>query len=108
MERKLRAYKTYFIDFVNSLKREEAEKIYYALDLLKTQNKVSKKFVKYLREDIYELRAEYAGNIFRVFFIFDAGNIVVLFHGIKKKTQKTPEREIKKAIQLKKEYYAEK
>jgi len=94
MERKLRAYKTYFIDFVNSLKREEAEKIYYALDLLKIQNKISKKFVKYLREEIYELRAEYAGNI------------VVLFHGIKKKTQKTPEKEIKKAIQLKKEYYA--
>lgn len=28
---------------------------------------------------IYELRTEFEGNIFRTFFIFDEGNIVVLF-----------------------------
>ncbi len=32
----------------------------------------------------------------------------LLFHGFQKKTQKTPEKEINKAIQLKKEYYARK
>jgi phage-related protein len=32
----------------------------------------------------------------------------VLFNGFQKKTQKTPEREIKKAIQLKNEYYGSK
>jgi phage-related protein len=32
----------------------------------------------------------------------------MLFNGFQKKTQKTPEKEINKAIQLKKEYYAEK
>ena len=41
-----------------------------------------------------------------VFFIFDDGNVVMLFNGFQKKTQKTPEKEINKAIQLKKEYYA--
>lgn len=107
MSRKIRAYKSYFRDFIQSLKEEEAEKIFYALDLLKTQNLVSRKFVKYIREEIYELRAEYNGNIFRVFFIFDKGNIVILFNGFQKKTQKTPEKEIRKAIRLKEEYYAE-
>lgn len=32
----------------------------------------------------------------------------MLFNGFQKKTQKTPENEIEKAIQLKNEYYAEK
>ena len=32
----------------------------------------------------------------------------MLFNGFQKKTQKTPENEIEKAIKLKNEYYAEK
>ena len=42
----------------------------------------------------------------KVFFIFDDGNVVMLFNGFQKKTQKTPQSEINKAIQIKKEYYA--
>ena len=76
--------------------------------MLKTQERVNAKFVKYLRDEIFEIRAEHSGNIFRVFFIFDEGNVVMLFNGFQKKTQKTPEKEIEKAIQLKKKYYAEK
>jgi phage-related protein len=34
--------------------------------------------------------------------------VVILFNGFQKKTQKTPEKEIKKAITLKNEYYAHK
>lgn len=51
---------------------------------------------------------EYNSNIYRVFFIFDNGNIVVLFNGFQKKTQKTPKSEIDKAIKIKEEYYANK
>ena len=35
-------------------------------------------------------------------------NIVILFNGFQKKTQKTPDREIDKALKLKKEYYERK
>lgn len=105
-ERIILAYKTYFWDFIQSLTDAESRKVFYVIDMLKTQERVSTKFVKYLRDEIYELRAEHNGNIFRVFFIFDNGNVVMLFNGFQKKTQKTPEKEIKKAIQLKKEYYA--
>ena len=38
----------------------------------------------------YELRVMWESNIYRVFFIFDEGAIVVLFNGFQKKTQKTP------------------
>lgn len=48
------------------------------------------------------------GNIYRVFFIFDNGNIVVLFNGFQKKSQKTPNSEINKALKIKAEYYGSK
>ena len=53
-------------------------------------------------------KCTYNGYIYRALFIFDDGNIVMLFNGFKKKTQKTPSKEIEKALELKKEYYAAK
>ena len=93
---------------ISSLRKEEARKIYYILDMLKVQERVSSKFVKYLCEELYEIRAEYGGKIFRVFFIFDDGNIVILFNGFQKKTKKTPHSEIEKALKIKEEYYESK
>ena len=53
-------------------------------------------FIKFIRDGVYE---------FRIFFIYDGDTVVVLFNAFKKKTQKTPDNEIKKAIKLKEEYY---
>ena len=72
--------------------------------LLQTQERLPSKFVKHIRDGLYELRIEWSGNIYRIFFCFDKGNIVILFNGFQKKTQKTPEKEIKKALKLKAEY----
>ena len=93
---------------METLKEKEQEKIQYGLMLLKSQDRLPKKFVKLVRDGIYELRTEYGGNIYRVFFIFDEGEIVVLFNGFQKKTQKTPQNEIEKAIKIKEAYYADK
>ena len=108
MKRKVHTYGGYFETFMDTLKEKEQEKILYGILLLKTQDRIPKKFVKLVRESIYELRTEYGGNIFRVFFIFDEGDIVVLFNGFQKKTQKTPQNEIEKAIKIKEAYYADK
>lgn len=108
MERKIRAYKSYFTDFISSISEIEARKVFYVLDMMKIQERLSTKFVKYIENGIFELRAEHGGNIFRVFFIFDEGNIVLLFNGFQKKSQKTPQKEIELANRLKNEYYAEK
>ena len=51
---------------------------------------------------------EYNSNIYHVFFIFDDGLIVVLFNGFQKKTQKTPQAEIEKALKIKEAYYGDK
>ncbi|MBR4677563.1 MAG: type II toxin-antitoxin system RelE/ParE family toxin [Bacteroidales bacterium] len=108
MNRTILTYGGYFEAFMESLQEKEREKIQYGLLLLKTQNRLSTKFVKHIKDGVYELRTEYAGNIYRVFFIFDDGNIVVLFNGFQKKTQKTPQNEIDKALKIKEEYYADK
>ena len=85
--------------------QKEREKIDYGLILLKTQDRLPQKFVKHIKDGIYELRTEYNGNIYRTFFIFDKDQIIVLFNGFQKKTQKTPKNEIEKAIKIKNEYY---
>ena len=108
IERKIRTYGGYFEAFMETLTEKEQDKVQYGLLLLKTQERLSAKFVKIVREGIFELRTEYNGNIYRVFFIFDNGNIVVLFNGFLKKTQKTPDSEIEKAIKIKEAYYADK
>ena len=50
---------------------KEQQKVTYGLLLLKTLEKIPTKFVKHIREGIYELRTEYNGNIFRVFLTME-------------------------------------
>ena len=107
-ERRILVYKDYFLTFYRALEAGAQKKIDYVLDVLKMQDRVSEKFVKYIKDGLYEIRASYNGNIYRAFFIFDEGNIVMLFNGFQKKTQKTPSKEIDRALELKKEYYAAK
>lgn len=48
------------------------------------------------------------GVIFRIFCFFDEGKLVVLANGFQKKMQKTPKKEIEKALKIKEEYYEDK
>lgn len=107
MRRSIYTYGGYFEDFLASVSKGVQKKIKYALLLLQTQERLPTKFVKLIREGIYELRIGYESNIYRIFFIFDKGNIVVLFNGFQKKSQKTPSNEIEKAIKIKEAYYAQ-
>ena len=63
MERKIRAYKNYFTDFITSIGEIEARKVFYVLDMLKMQERLSTRFVKHIEDGIFELRAEHGGNI---------------------------------------------
>ena len=105
MERKIIYFGDYFNDFIKSLNKDVREKIDYVLDMLKRVKRLNPKFIKHIKDGLFELRIEWEGNIYRVFFVFDEGNIVVLFNGFQKKSQKTPIKEIEKALRIKKEYY---
>lgn len=102
------AYKGYFSDFIKKLSDDEVRKIQRALDLFKVEELMPRHFIKYIRDGVYEFRVTCKGNEFRIFFIYDGNTIVVLFNAFKKKTQKTPDNEIRKAIRLKEEYYGTK
>lgn len=103
--KKIITYKHYFSDFISTLSMDECNKIRRALDLFKVEDKIPRHFIKFIRDGIYEFRVNYGNNEFRIFFIYDGDTIVVLFNAFKKKTQKTPDKEITKAIRLKEEYY---
>lgn len=105
MERKIIYFGDYFKDFIESLNTDVREKIDYVLDMLKRLKKINPKFIKHIRDGLFELRVAWNGNIYRVFFIFDKGNIVVLFNGFQKKSKNTPRREFEKALRIKNEYY---
>ncbi len=48
-------------------------------------------------EEIWECRIQLGSNAYRIFCFFDGHSVVILTHGLIKKTQKTPQREIKRA-----------
>lgn len=106
MRRTVIAFGKYYNEFVATLSEKEISKLKYILLLLETTDRMPVKFMKYIRDELYELRMEYSGNIYRLFFIFDERQIVVLFNGFHKKTEKTPPKEIEKALQIKNDYYA--
>ena len=105
MKRRIITFGRYFKEFVEKLTVKEREKIDYGLVLLKTQDRLPTKFVKHFLAKIRSSRKIDNGNIYRVFFVFDEGAIVVLFNGFHKKTQKTPKGELEKALRIKDEYY---
>ena len=108
MNRRIRTYGSYFQAFAQTLDDDVLRKIDYLLQLLKSEERLSARFVKMVSDGLFELRISVKGNIYRLFFIFDEGDIVILLNGFQKKTQKTPRKEIDKALKIKAMYYADK
>ncbi len=107
IERQIIFHDHYFQDFYIEQTEKVREKIGYVFRVIKTVDKIPEKFLKHLEgtDGLYEIRIELGSNIYRVFCCFDEGNLVVLFNGFQKKTQKTPRQEIQMAEKLKTEYF---
>ena len=107
MNREIIFHENHFIEFYQVQNDKVKEKIKYVLELIKQVEKVPEKFLKHLTntDGLYEIRIEYQSNIYRIFCCFDKGKLVVLFNAFQKKTQKTPKKEIEKAIKLMDEYF---
>ena len=109
-ERQIVFHRHYFQDFYLEQSDKVREKIGYVFRVVKTVDKVPEKFLKHLEgtEGLYEIRIEVGSDTYRIFCCFDRGNLVVLFNGFQKKSQKTPKQEIELAEKLKKEYFTSK
>ncbi|MCX6251773.1 MAG: type II toxin-antitoxin system RelE/ParE family toxin [Bacteroidetes bacterium] len=107
VERKIIFHGSYFADFYLEQSTRVQEKIEFVLRIIRQVERVSKKFLSPIEDTngLYEIKVEYSSNIYRIFCCFDEGNTVVLFNGFQKKTQKTPLKEIEKALKLKRAYF---
>ncbi|MBL0181010.1 MAG: type II toxin-antitoxin system RelE/ParE family toxin [Chitinophagaceae bacterium] len=110
MLRQVYFYKNYFFDFIKMLDPGAVEKIEWTIALLQSLNHIPEKYFKHIsgRKGLYELRCEWMGNIYRVFCFFDQGNFVVITSGFQKKDQRTPKKEIEKALRIMNDYFHEK
>lgn len=90
-------------EFVDSLDDKAAARIDAFIERLRVYgNRMQGKFVKKLREGIFELRIKEFDRIFRVLFFYQPGMLIVITSGFQKKTQETPPGEIVRAQQLRK------
>lgn len=110
MSRKIIFHENHFIEFYQKQDEKVKVKIQYVLELIKQVDRVPDKFLKHLTgtDGLYEVRVEYQSNIYRIFCCFDEGKLVILFNGFQKKDQKTPKRELEKALKLMNEYFDQK
>ena len=96
--------------FLFSLPDKVQKKITY--NLLKVEGgEIDRELFKKLdNSEIWEFRTLFNGNSYRLFAFWDTedGALVLATHGLVKKTQKTPKREIAKAEAIRKEYFERK
>lgn len=106
-KRQIVYFKNYFKTFFDSQNERVKEKIDYVFFLITIAERIPRKFFQYIEgtDGLFEIKIEFEGNIFRVFCCFDEGKLVVLFNGFQKKSQKTPTKELDKALKIKKEYF---
>lgn len=105
MIREIITFESHFEDFLTTLNQKVVDKIDYIFGIIETQERISEKFLKHLESGLFEIRVEYQSNIYRIFCCFDEGKLVVLFNGFQKKDQKTPRKEIEKALKIMADYY---
>ena len=110
MVRKIVAFKENFITFYKLQDSKTQEKIEYVFDLVRYEQYVPAKFFQSIDDfdGIFEIRIITTFKSIRILCFFDKGNLVVLTNCFLKKSQKTPKKEIRLAVKLKKEYMIKK
>ena len=103
-------YKSFYLDFFETLKPDVKRKFNWTLKLISTIERVPVKYFNHMENTtgLFEIRVEVGSDIYRVFSFFDKGRLIILLNGFQKKSQKTPKGEIELAEKLKKQYFDEK
>ncbi len=96
--------------FLDSLDEKSREKVIY--NIWKSRSTNDKELFKKLQDEIWEFRTKYNKAYFRLLSFWDKTDkedtIVISTHGLIKKTDKIPKKEIEKAERLRQEYFKEK
>ena len=96
--------------FIEQQPLKAQQKIYYNIFKVEEGIKETEIFKKLENTDIWEFRTLYNGICYRLFAFWDTDKetIIIATHGIIKKAQNTPSKEITKADEIKKEYFKRK
>ena len=92
-----------YFNLVDGLEKDFKAAVYRTLE--KFENDIlTPKHIKSLSKGLYELKTSNNNNEFRTIFFYQARKIIIVTHGFVKKEQKTPKKEIERAIQKKNSY----
>lgn len=94
------------LEFLKKLDASVAAKVIYNIDKAKYVS--DPRLFKKLRDDIWEFRTQYEGLQIRLLAFWDKSSkrqtLVIATHGMVKKKDKMPVKEIEKAIAIKKQF----
>ena len=94
-------------EFLDSIDEKSREKIIY--NIWKARSTNDKELFKKLQDAIWEFRTKFSKTYYRLFAFWDKTDKqdtnVICTHGIIKKTDKVPKREIEKAERIRQQYF---
>jgi phage-related protein len=99
-------------DFVDKLDKKSKAKLFTSIR--KVKERIFGQWFTKLKgsNGLYEFRFDESNKFYRIFAFWDTEEetetLIVSTHGIEKKTNKTPSKDIQKAERLKREYFEEK
>jgi len=94
-------------EFLRKLPKGAFDKVFYNVDRVASGERDRELFKKLENTDIWEFRTLYDKTAYRLFTFWDKDTetMVVATHGIVKKTQKTPQKEIARAEAIMRRYF---
>ena len=94
-------------DFLDALPPKAARKVLWVLQAVEDLPRVPEQYFKKLvgTEDIWEVRADFAGGAFRLLGFWETGDLFIVTNAFAKKTQKNPPGEIQLAQARRSEYF---
>lgn len=95
------------VDFLSSMPAQARDKMNVNISRAAKGERNTEIFKKLQNSEIWEFRAEHRRISYRLFSFWDSDEetLVIATHGIVKKTQKTPSKEIAKAEAIRKKYF---
>ncbi len=93
-------------EYLDSLPGKTARKITWVLQIIEDFDQIPQNYFKKLvnTDNIYEVRIQQGSDTYRLLGFFHKNALFILTNGFTKKTQKTPENEIKLAEKYKADY----
>ncbi|HIB1875197.1 TPA: type II toxin-antitoxin system RelE/ParE family toxin [Enterococcus faecium] len=99
-----------FMEFLEQLPEKDQDKLLAVIQNVQEYGLLvarKMKWVKKLEDNLFELRSELGNNIQRALYFHWVDSRYIVTHGFSKKTQKTPPKEILRALEIRKEFEEE-